>query len=53
MINGLQIVTHIPFFNIKLPGNANLFNNNLMDIANFDLIDPQIVTDLVLYFPDL
>ena len=52
MINGLQIVTHLPFFNVKLPGNANLFNNNLMTIANFDIIDIGIVTELFFYFPD-
>ena len=52
MINGLQIQIHLPFFNITLPGNANLFNNKLLEIANFDIIDPSIITSLFLYFPD-
>ena len=52
MINGLQIVTHLAFFNVKLPGIANLFNNNLMAIANFEIFDIGIITDLLFYFPD-
>ena len=52
MINGLQIVTHLPFFDVFLPGNANLFNENLISIANFEIIDIGFITELIFYFPD-
>ena len=48
----IYITTHLAFFNVKLPGIANLFNNNLMAIANFEIIDIGFMTDLLFYFPD-
>ena len=45
-------MTHLPFFEVNLPGNANLFNKNLIAIANFEIIDIGIITELIFYFPD-
>ena len=39
MIEGLQVVAHMPLFKIKSPGNVNAFNAFFAEIANFNVID--------------
>ena len=46
MINGLQIVTHLAFFNVKLPGNANLFNQETVLGHPLEQVDTPIVLSL-------
>ena len=38
LINGLQIVTFLLFFNIPIPANVLIVNEVLYEVANFDLI---------------
>lgn len=54
MINGLQVVTHMPLFKIKSPGNVNSFTLFLAELSNFDLVDTkQLTTDLDIYVPEM
>lgn len=52
MVNGLQIVTTLPFFNVKSPGNVNSFNKFIADLASFDFIDMNFITVAFFYFPE-
>ena len=54
MINGLQIVNHMPLFNIKSPGNVNAFNEFMSEIAKFEIVDTQALTlDAGIYVPEM
>lgn len=44
MINGLQIVTHAPMFDLKTPGNMNTFNKEFIEIANLEAVDTTELT---------
>jgi hypothetical protein len=39
MINGLQIVVHIPILRILMPGNVSMFLSLLQPIVMFDFLD--------------
>ena len=41
MINGLQIMTHMPLCNIKFPANSELFNGFMIEIALFDILPSE------------
>ena len=53
MINGLQVVCHLPFFNVKTPGNVNTFNEFFAEIGSFNLIDTEDLDSLLFYFPEM
>ena len=53
MIEGLQVVSHMPLFNIKSPGNVNAFNIYFAEIATFNLIDTTGFTADIFYFPEM
>ena len=53
MINGLQVVTHLPYFNVKSPGNVNTFNDFFTEIANFKIIDTVDLDAILFYFPEM
>ena len=54
MINGLQVVNHMPLFKIKSPGNVNAFNEFFSDIAKFQLVDTKALTlDSGIYIPEM
>jgi len=38
LINGLQVITHLPVFHCQFPANANSLLRYLVEIANFELI---------------
>ena len=38
-LNALQLVVHMPLFAIKYPANAYAFNESLIGIASFDILD--------------
>ena len=54
MINGLQVVTHMPLFKIKSPGNVNSFTLFLAELSNCDLVDTdELMIALDIYIPEM
>ena len=53
MVNGLQVVVHMQFFNIKSPGNVNLFIGFFSELSNFDVIDTSEYTNMIGYVPEM
>ena len=54
MLEGLQVVHHLPLFKVKSPGNVNAFNNFFSELGGFDLIDVTDYTQqYLLYFPEM
>ena len=53
MINGLQVVTHLPLYNVSSPGNVNAFLSYLEDMTRFDLIDTQSILERYYFLPEL
>ena len=54
MINGLQVVVHMPLFKIKSPGNVNAFNEFFAELATFDVIDSKgILKSIDVYIPEM
>ena len=54
MIEGLQVVNHMPLFKVKSPGNVNAFNEFMSEIAKFDLIDAKELTlSTGIYIPEM
>ena len=51
-IRSLQIVTHLLMLSIIVPGNVNLIMSVLLPITQFDILDPEWTTDLVLEFDE-
>ena len=43
MINGAQIFIHFPIFNVVFPSFSQIFIDNLVTIATFDIFDPTWV----------
>ena len=53
MINGLQILTHSPLYYVKTPGNVSAFCSYLIEIANFQFFDTDIINEELFYFPEV
>ena len=53
MINGLQVVAHMPLFKIKSPGNVNAFNEFFSEISSFKIVETEKVTSDLLYYPEM
>ena len=54
MINGLQVVNHMPLFKIKSPGNVNAFNEFMSEIAKFEIIDTNALSlEAGIYVPEM
>ena len=51
MINGLQIMSHMPLCNIKFPANAELFNGFIIEIALFDILPSEYMLEQIVYYP--
>ena len=51
-IRSLQIITHLLMLSIMVPGNVNLVMSVLLPITQFDILDPDWTTDLVLEFDE-
>lgn len=52
LINGLQLFVHIPLFQLSLPANAQTLVDQLITIATFDLVEPEVVFGWMLEFPE-
>ena len=52
MVEPLQVVVHMPIFACKSPGNVVAFNGYFSEIANFELLDPNDLTDWIAYDPE-
>ena len=53
MIEGMQVVTHMPLFKVKSPGNVNAFIAFFAEIGNFDVVDTGAVTSEFVYIPEV
>ena len=42
----------MPLFKTKTPGNASGLNGFLIEIAGFDIIDPDIINNELFYLPE-
>lgn len=52
MIEGLQVVCHMPLFKVKSPGNVNAFNAFFAELANFNVVNTESITSDIFYFPE-
>lgn len=52
MINALQLIIHVPIFNLKIPANAQYMYSFIIDVTNFNLI-PEKYMNLVLDYFDI
>lgn len=43
----------MPLFKVKSPGNVNTFNEFFAEIATFNVIETQAVSDSVIYWPEM
>ena len=50
MLNGLQLTTHMPLFQLNVPANANLFLEFLIEVATFDPLPVEAIW-AILEFP--
>ena len=50
MIHGLQLIIHFPMLHIHAPGNLGMMQEQLINIATFDLIP---FNDILANFVDL
>ena len=53
IVNGLQVVAHLPLFKVKSPGNVNTFNELFLEISNFDIVDTSTVNTKLIYWPEM
>ena len=49
LVNGLQIIVHLPLFNSKFPANSELFLSELIDIATFEMLPEEYLEFFVDY----
>ena len=49
-LRGVQIVTHLPMLQILVPANVSLFYEVLVPFVQFDILDSQWTTELVMNF---
>ena len=47
MINALQIIGHLPFFNVFMPASAEMFFDIVQELMEFDIIPTDFVVDFV------
>ena len=52
MINGLQIFVHLPLLGVDLPDAAQDFVFMMVDLANFDVIETDIIYSSMMEMPD-
>ena len=53
MVEPMQVVVHMTLFDCKTPGNVNAFNGYFAEIANFDVVDPNDLTNEISYVPEI
>ena len=50
MLNGLQLVTHMPFLMTAFPANANYLTTFLINVATVDIV-PRAIMEAMFDFP--
>ena len=50
MMNMLQIMVHMPLINMAFPSNALLLSLMLLEVANFDMLPHEIVSNYMYEF---
>ena len=53
MIEGLQVVSYMPLFDLKIPGNVHGFISFFADLANFEILDTEAFTNEMGYYPEM
>ena len=53
MVEPLQVVVHMPLFDVKCPGNVITFNAYFAEVANFEFVDPNELTEEISYVPEI
>ena len=53
MIDGLQIISFIPLFKSKVPGNAHTIITYVIEAATFELIDVSDWNAMLFHFPEI
>jgi hypothetical protein len=51
-INSLQLLIHLPLFNIVIPGNVNHFLKILVPVTQFDILDSSWTTEKIFEFDE-
>ena len=46
-LNALQMVIHLPMINVLVPSNVSLFNQLIIPIVMFDILDPEYTSKLM------
>ena len=52
VVRNLQIIIHLPLFNIIIPGNVSKVFKILIPIVTFDLLDSEFTTEKTLEFDE-
>ncbi len=53
LVNTLQLITHLPLYNINMPGNAVTFFSAIIGVTNFDIIPAAEILNWFMEFdPD-
>ena len=47
LVNGIQILAYLMLLNIPMPGNVLLIDEILYEIATFDLVPLEFITDFL------
>lgn len=52
MINNIQLVLHLPLFNLPMPANLILFMQALFDVITFDFFNTEYFSSLIFGLED-
>ena len=52
MLNALQIIAHMPLFDVSFPANANEIQTVLIKFATFDFLEQLGLLEKWIYFPN-
>ena len=52
LMNGLQMIAHLPMFKVVFPANAQMILEPLVEVANFDLIPVWLFYPFIFNFGD-
>ena len=52
LMNGLQMISHLPMFKVVFPANAQMMLEPLVEVANFDLIPTFLFYPFIFNYGD-
>lgn len=52
IINGIQLMAYMPLFFVKVPANATLFIQMLLELSSFELLPTDLFNDFLFFFPE-